>query len=823
MEGRIGHLHCHYRILAVSDAAQATAARLDRVVREQMPEACAAALEQALDDDPAVYVLRHLDMQVMLNMEGDLTDVRLAQRWGQHVARAALRVIAQDAQGSTMLVRFADQAAFVTQFIEDLLRGAAWNRWFYGAFAPLRRGSTADVIARVLQDNREHVPAILSRLHRDGALDGLLAALGDTNLNLVWQYCLHGPPIHPSRAPDTAGEEPGGNDPMPRGREELERPLFAGALRLLDSLALWADRRPSGDALFAGYVSSTPAPVDWRDRRALAMVMLAIIRYLADRDYLRRVDRAAHAEVLPRLDAPLAEFDWLDVEWLRAALLDLLAVAGSSGTDLPVRPLDRAPTPRQRALLDDLEAVLRDGTAALDRAQSDAPENALRLYAALIARAPRWSGDPLAGVVIQRLLSAHALLAQARFPAEAMRWLRQGGVQRLLHALPDDVRERAAGTVGFVAGLGEPGLALVETLMRGQASSAATPAVADAGRYSGGADVAPAPLTASIETGCAGVFLLLRAVMGARLPALVVTSGYPPGERLTPFGALLVALGLRWASAPGMSGGRIDPGLRVLAGHDGPATIEDLRAAWAGCGPEDEARFQIALLRHLAARRMVQGSTQHVYRLGVAEGRAILVAGDGSPGLWPLGHVIETDAAAPAIVASWLNAWEEATGHQVSTVSVDQSLSDIWALSRHPAGADVVIVPETEAAEAHARVSEIAETHRSGRAAFAAAMAALDHGLLALPDSDLTIALAASTLLRLWARWLRQFADSSVPYLLGTFIRRPGWITVNAQRIEVELQHRPLDIVLDMAGYTAELERVPWLGERGLRFHISGA
>ena len=99
---------------------------------------------------------------------------------------------------------------------------------------------------------------------------------------------------------------------------------------------------------------------------------------------------------------------------------------------------------------------------------------------------------------------------------------------------------------------------------------------------------------------------------------------------------------------------------------------------------------------------------------------------------------------------------------------------------------------------------------------------AVHHGKLGLPEVDLTVVLAAITLLRMWARWLRRFADSSVPYLLENLIRRPGRVYVDPNRILVELEPRPLDVVLEMAGYTAALERVSWLGRR-VQFRVREA
>jgi hypothetical protein len=82
--------------------------------------------------------------------------------------------------------------------------------------------------------------------------------------------------------------------------------------------------------------------------------------------------------------------------------------------------------------------------------------------------------------------------------------------------------------------------------------------------------------------------------------------------------------------------------------------------------------------------------------------------------------------------------------------------------------------------------------------------------------------LVAFSLLRLWSRWLRQFSESSVPYLLDQFIRRPGRLSASPAGVWVELEPRPLDIVIEMAGYLTPLEGVPWLGGRTVHFRIAG-
>ncbi len=114
-------------------------------------------------------------------------------------------------------------------------------------------------------------------------------------------------------------------------------------------------------------------------------------------------------------------------------------------------------------------------------------------------------------------------------------------------------------------------------------------------------------------------------------------------------------------------------------------------------------------------------------------------------------------------------------------------------------------------------------TWHQGREALLKALASLERGCLGLPDTDVPLSLLVIVLLRVWARWLQRFSESSVPYLLENFIRRPGLIRLGKDGILVEMENRSLDVVLEMAGYTADIEAAPWLGESRVRFQIRGS
>jgi hypothetical protein len=903
------------------------------------------------------------------------------------------------------------------------------------------------------------------------------------------------------------------------------RSLFIFALRLVDEIELWARSRPESETVLQLYLATAPPPVDWLDRAGLAAAVVDILHFLADQGYLRISTEPPDPAFRTHLDQALTEFDWLDRDRLRAGLLSQISAPDSHETSLPVRPTDRGATPRQRELLTDLIALIQRGRLKLDRNRPDSPANALRLYALLVESVPSWAGDSLVTGTVQRLLAAWAWLIQARFPTEVTRWLRQGDVEAALRLLPEAKRAMARSSLGYLAGLGEPGIIIAEMLAHtGKGASSASdekmlqrlfdsgqtglasviqhlagldtaemslikavlasasaetlrqlrhggvrevlailadvsrasvpgllqalaglqagdlalvkailagastetlyqigqgefeawlpiisdngrariarllevlvdldsgdvavitafiaggsvepqgrlrqgdvgsvlPGLSDEGRARivgvldsvanleeaelalvkasfGGAtpemlrrlrqgdveslvndlcadfydrvtavsmayegldepgmalaklltiggtveslhwleerDIATAlqtlledsgsrilrvfesladledadlaqvkalvggnadaqALDGGINTGCAGVFLLLRAILDARLPVLVKDAGYPSQERPrwepdseqrrgvnagpTPLGVVLIALGLRWAGEAGLIRGRIDAGLGVLAMPERPLGLGALRAAWSHTRTEDHFRFQAALLRVLVGQRLVRGSVMRVYLLN----DSVLVAGFAGSGRWPLGQTLETAAEARGILDRWLDVWEKTTGTRPDFITCDGPLARAVDFNRVTASDDVVVMSPSRLSAAGGVPDGLIESHLADRQALLAALDALEEGRLDLPDADLTLALTAVALLRLWARWLGQFEASSVPYLLDNFIRRPGRIYVDADHILVEIEPGPLDIVMEMAGYTTELERLPWLGARHVRFQL---
>lgn len=653
--------------------------------------------------------------------------------------------------------------------------------------------------------------------------------------------------------------------------EPIDTLALSDALLLIGGLGLGLRPLPPAAQLLREWPAAEQA---WLAGGEPGSWLVALVQLLADRGYLAQepaprraaLERLAEALALnPRLNTPAAEAalaTWLAVppEALPGATGDAPEIgAWRAGPRRPghlagLRP-EAGLTPHQRELLADLAEALREEIGRLDRREADSAGNMLRLYAAVIARSARWAGDAAAPGMVRLLLGAWRLLTNSSAPAEALRLLAAGDALALL---PTDQHPGAGELLGAAAQLGAPMLGLVALLLGGAAGEppgyapaapSAEPAASDlrggrlvqvgkssisdgraaeeeqpgafspfvigrsspqpetnfskaelagpgpAGTIAGAwraAEQRPPTVPASgtsqaVASECAGVYLLLRAMLDLRLPALVAQAGWPPEGALSPLSAAVLALGLRLGGSPALVADQIDPGLALLAGLDAPPALEALRAAWAATDAPAHRRMQLALLRTLAARRLLVGAALHLHLIDADAGAPALVAGDASGRGWPLGQILAPADSLAAVTAGWLDDWEHATGAR------PQLVADAAALA--------------EPGE-----------HEQSRRGVAATMQALAANALGLPEVDLALALAANALVRAWAHWLPRLGGSSTPYLLDQLIRRPGWVAADSSQVTVILTSRAADLVIEQAGYFADLEHVPWLGRRRVRF-----
>src|ERR1044071_2529929 len=126
-----------------ADAA-AVRERLDRVASKLL----ARHLERLADEwgaaGDALYFIEELDFSVALDL--DAPDDALAARWSEALYEGIARTLGR---GGGVLV-FRDRAEYVAEFLRDLLRGCAWEQWYYVGFEHLRRLPTARAVVECL-------------------------------------------------------------------------------------------------------------------------------------------------------------------------------------------------------------------------------------------------------------------------------------------------------------------------------------------------------------------------------------------------------------------------------------------------------------------------------------------------------------------------------------------------------------------------------------------------------------------------------------------------------------------------------------------------
>jgi hypothetical protein len=337
------------------------AERLERAVRERAAESYAAALEEVFGADPAVYVLRRVRMDLTLVNAAMADEPSIARKWGERTCAAVVQTVMRHGDDASRVMRFDDTSAYIAQWIGDLLEGVAWERWYYSAFARYRALSVDDAIAAVLLENRQHLAAILRRLGGKRLVPALLARMPREVARELWNTAIRG-------------------EPHAASREEF-RVFVRAAFAIADALELWVNARPEESEIFEEYCATSPRSPDWKQAPALAEAVFAVLLFLQRRSSVRR---AAVSEP-PRVREAVAAFEWLDREWLAAALEVWLR--NEEPRELAAaRPPEM--TALQRRIVDVLRQLLASGVAVLPDAEAASERNALARFAALAAAEP---------------------------------------------------------------------------------------------------------------------------------------------------------------------------------------------------------------------------------------------------------------------------------------------------------------------------------------------------------------------------------------------------------------------------------------------------
>lgn len=377
MRPTIGRWHTRYR---VAGAGGNGAARLESGVRERVAESYAAAVEQVFGEDPAVYVLRSVRTELTVVNPSASDERAIAQAWGERTCAAVVRTVLRHGDDASQVMRFDNTAAFIAQWIADLLDGVAWERWYYGAFRPYRGMRVEDAIRAVLLEHREHLAAILRRLAKTKRLPMLLPVLSPDSVRELWQVAVRG------EARDEA-------------TSEQFRLFVRAAIEVVSALEIWSGEPRAVAEIFAAYEATAPHAPDWKQPRALAEAVFAVVAFLERRGFVR-IERTALTA--PRWREVVEALEWLDREWLASAIEAWLR---EEPAPVPAAARPATPTALQQRIVSVLRRLVENGTATLpDRGKYATPRNAFALFAALASEEPLLAEHPAAPAAIESFL-----------------------------------------------------------------------------------------------------------------------------------------------------------------------------------------------------------------------------------------------------------------------------------------------------------------------------------------------------------------------------------------------------------------------------------
>jgi hypothetical protein len=180
---RISRLNVAYLVPREHPSPATVRSRLDRLLEQQLPSACASLLGPVCpESDPSVWFIRRLD--VNLAVGANLETTQLAREWSEPLARTLQRTLSNSDTREDVL-RFPSPAAYLAQFLRDLADGVAWSKWYYARFNGLRALPMNAALRDALCCEPATGEAALLQLANDGRLETVLRALTEVDCRTV--------------------------------------------------------------------------------------------------------------------------------------------------------------------------------------------------------------------------------------------------------------------------------------------------------------------------------------------------------------------------------------------------------------------------------------------------------------------------------------------------------------------------------------------------------------------------------------------------------------------------------------------------------------
>jgi hypothetical protein len=161
----VDHIRAQYLIASDHPAPQSVKQRLDDALSKNLADSLRVALSSWFsDDDPSIWFVRQLDVNLDLNL--DWNPEQVGKTWATQLVRKLSRDLKEDSAHG--IIRFPNRAAYLASFLRDLATGDAWSKWYYTSFDGLRMLPVSAAIATAIRNDVEtSLPALLQLSTKD--------------------------------------------------------------------------------------------------------------------------------------------------------------------------------------------------------------------------------------------------------------------------------------------------------------------------------------------------------------------------------------------------------------------------------------------------------------------------------------------------------------------------------------------------------------------------------------------------------------------------------------------------------------------------------
>ncbi|MGH7491687.1 MAG: hypothetical protein ACREOO_04775 [bacterium] len=182
----VHHLEIRYKIPRSRELPSSIQNRLDHIAQTLLASAWENRLVSATGNDDGIYFIEKLEINLTFTLaNGD--DRALAGTWAAALHHGILQALGRQEHG---VIIFQDRGEYIASFVSDLLRGRAWERWYYREFQHLRSLSLGHALVQVLTADPDTGRDALIILTRHDDLDLLLHTFNDAEIETISLRCL---------------------------------------------------------------------------------------------------------------------------------------------------------------------------------------------------------------------------------------------------------------------------------------------------------------------------------------------------------------------------------------------------------------------------------------------------------------------------------------------------------------------------------------------------------------------------------------------------------------------------------------------------------